>query len=95
MFILRKCRFNFILYDNKFIGETRFWHSFSNEHKNKIINVLQTMNHKPYSKMATILILFIFKYLISKGLVIHRQVKINDKKEQRFGVVMTPLSSSK
>ena len=50
-----------LVYNNKFIGETRFWHSFSNEHKNKIINVLQTMNHKPYSKMATILILFIFK----------------------------------
>ena len=26
------------------------------------------------------------KILISKGLVIHRQVKINDKKEQRFNV---------
>ena len=30
---------------------------------------------------------------ISKGLDIHRQVKINDKNE-RFGVVMTPLSNS-
>ena len=29
--------------------------------------------------------------LESKGLDIHRQVKINDKTEQRFGVVMTPL----
>ena len=29
--------------------------------------------------------------LISKGLVIHRQVKINDKKEQRFGVVPKDL----
>ena len=32
--------------------------------------------------------------VISKGLGIHKQVKINNKNEQRFGVVMTPLSSS-
>ena len=29
--------------------------------------------------------------LISKGLDIHRQVKINDKTEERFGIIMTPL----
>ena len=33
--------------------------------------------------------------IISKGFDIHRQVKINDNNERRFGVVMTPFSSSK
>ena len=33
--------------------------------------------------------------LISKGFDINRQVKINDNNERRFGVVMTPFSSSK
>ena len=35
-----------------------------------------------------------YSIVISNGLNIHRQVKINDKNEQRFGVVMTSLSSS-
>ena len=30
--------------------------------------------------------------LISKGFDIHRQVKINDNNERRFGVLMTPFS---
>ena len=33
-------------------------------------------------------------FLEVESLDIHRQVKINDKNEQRFSVVMTPLSSS-
>ena len=46
-----------------------------------------------YKKVANYFVyLFIF---ISKGFDIHRQVKINDNNERRFGVVMTPFSSSK
>ena len=37
----------------------------------------------------------VMKLVISKGFDIHRQVKINDNNERRFGVVMTPFSSSK
>ena len=31
---------------------------------------------------------------ISDNLVFHKQVKISDKKEQRFGDIVTPFSSS-
>ena len=44
--------------------------------------------------MAAVNILYCTAFLISKGLDIRRRVKINDKNERRFGVVMTPLSSS-
>ena len=35
------------------------------------------------------------KYYINKGFVMNKQVKINDKSEQCFGVIMTSFSSSK
>ena len=39
--------------------------------------------------------IFSYSILVSKGLVMQKQVKINDKIEQCFGVVMMPFSSSK
>ena len=32
--------------------------------------------------------------VISKGFVKHKQVKISDRKEQRYGDIVTPFSSS-
>ena len=47
------------------------------------------------NRLKDILVFTRTSCLPSRDLAIHRQVKINDKTEQRFGVVMTPLSSSK
>ena len=45
--------------------------------------------------MMMMMMMMMIIIIISKGLDIHMQVKINDETEQRFGVVIKPLSSSK
>ena len=60
------------------------------------LHVVKHLFHLISAPLVDIINLSLLKGIfISKGFDIHRQVKINDNNERRFGVIMTPFSSSK
>ena len=53
---------------------------------------LFTQNKSPYLALFLLYFKHVVNLLIDRGLIKHTTAKTNDKRQQRFGVFMTPLS---